>query len=86
MDKPRTLREEILEGIPLTDTETLVLFFAAKGDTAGDTGKRLYLSPETIKGHRKNVIAKLAARNMTNAVAIGIGNGLINIERVLEKE
>jgi DNA-binding NarL/FixJ family response regulator len=74
---PRTLQEEILAGDPLTEREIEVLAGVAAGESARETGKRLYLSPETVKGYRKRLIAKLAARNGANAVLIGIHKGLI---------
>lgn len=79
----RTLREEILAGLPLTDRELDVLAGAAKGDSAPATGERLYLSGETVKGYRKNATAKLAALNLTHAVAIAIGMGYISVKAIV---
>ena len=56
-----SLLHEILEGEPLTERETEILEGVAEGETAVQTGKRLYLSSETVKGYRKRVIAKLGA-------------------------
>lgn len=72
-----SLLGEILEGAPLNDRETEVLAGAANGETAAETGARLYLSPETVKSYRKRVIAKLGARNGTHAVALAIRSGLL---------
>ena len=72
-----SLLAEILEGAPLNDRETEVLAGAANGETAAETGARLYLSPETVKSYRKRVIAKLGARNGTHAVALAIRSGLL---------
>lgn len=84
--EPRTSLEEILEGDPLTDREIEQLYDGAKGKSAGQSGKELFLSPETVKGYRKRVVAKLAARNFTHAVVIAIGTGVIDISRVLDDE
>jgi DNA-binding CsgD family transcriptional regulator len=73
-----SLLAEILEGAPLNDRETEVLAGAANGETAAETGARLYLSPETVKSYRKRVIAKLGARNGTHAVALAIRSGLLS--------
>lgn len=70
-----TLLAEILEGEPLTDRETEILVGAAEGETAAQTGARLYLSTETVKSYRKRIIAKLGARNGTHAVALALRNG-----------
>lgn len=72
-----SLLGEILEGEPLTDRETEVLAGAADGETAAQTGARLYLSSETVKGYRKRIIAKLGARNGTHAVALALRAGLL---------
>ena len=70
-----TLLAEILEGEPLNDREREVLAGAAEGETAAQTGARLYLSTETVKSYRKRVIAKLGARNGTHAVALALRDG-----------
>ena len=70
-----TLLAEILEGEPLNDRETEILAGAAEGETAAQTGARLYLSPETVKSYRKRIIAKLGARNGTHAVALALRAG-----------
>lgn len=76
--QPRTLLGEILEGVPLTERELDVLRLTADGLTAAELGERLYLAPETVKGYRKRVIAKLGARNGPNAVAIALRAGTID--------
>ena len=68
---------EILEGEPLNDREAEILAGAANGETAAQTGARLFLSPETVKSYRKRVIAKLGARNGTHAVALALRSGLL---------
>ena len=73
-----SLLAEILEGAPLNERETEVLAGAANGETAAETGARLYLSPETVKSYRKRVIAKLGARNGTHAVALAIRSGVLS--------
>ena len=70
-----TLLAESLEGEPLTDRETEILVGAAEGETAAQTGARLYLSPETVKSYRKRIIAKLGARTGTHAVALALRTG-----------
>lgn len=74
-----TLLGEILEGEPLTERETEILAAAAEGETAAQTGERLFLSSETVKGYRKRIIAKLGARNGTHAVVLAIRRGLLPI-------
>ena len=76
-----TLLAEVLEGEPLTERETEILAGAAEGETAAQTGARLYLSSETVKGYRKRIIAKLGARNGTHAVALALRTGLLPVAR-----
>jgi len=72
-----SLLAEVLEGEPLTERETEILAAAAEGETAAQTGERLYLSSETVKGYRKRIIAKLGARNGTHAVVLALRRGLL---------
>jgi two-component system, NarL family, nitrate/nitrite response regulator NarL len=72
-----SLLGEILEGEPLTERETEILAGAADGETAAETGARLFLSSETVEGYRKRIIAKLGARNGTHAVALALRTGLL---------
>jgi two-component system NarL family response regulator len=72
-----TMLAEILLGEPLNERETEILAGAANGETAAQTGARLFLSPETVKSYRKRVIAKLGARNGTHAVALALRSGLL---------
>lgn len=83
--EPRTLREEIMAGIPLNDGELGVLEQAALGRNAEQSGKALHYATETVKTHRKHAIAKLAARNIVHAVVIAVGMGYVNIEGVIDE-
>lgn len=84
-DEPRTLREEIAAGLPLSDHELGVLEHAAAGENATETGTRMHLSPETVRSYRRDAIAKLAARNTTHAVVIAVGLGYFDIEPIIEE-
>ena len=77
----KSLLGEILEGEPLTPREAEVLAGAAEGETAAQTGARLFLSSETVKDYRKRIIAKLGARNGTHAVALALRTGLLPLGR-----
>ncbi len=61
----------------LTSKELTVLRLAAEGASAAETAKRLRKAVETVKTQRCTVIAKLHARNITNAVAISYQRGLL---------
>lgn len=81
----RTLQEEILAGLPLSERELEALHSAALGESWGEAGMRLHFSRETIRSNRRSAIAKLAARNITHAVVIAVGMGYVNIEEILEE-
>lgn len=74
---PRTLLEEILVDEPLSARELELLAHLAAGDTALESGARVFLSVETVKSYRKRIIAKLGARNGTHAAVIAVRRGLI---------
>jgi RNA polymerase sigma factor (sigma-70 family) len=54
--------------ITLTVMELAVVQGAARGETNEDTAARIGRSPDTIKTHRRNIIKKIGARNITHAV------------------
>jgi RNA polymerase sigma factor (sigma-70 family) len=75
----RRLRKlgESIEERPLTANELKVLRLAAEGATSAESARRLRKASETVKSQRRAIIAKLRARNIINAVAIGYQRGLL---------
>jgi RNA polymerase sigma factor (sigma-70 family) len=73
-------RLRVLATLPPSERVALVRT-AVDGETAAQTGARLFLSSETVKSYRKRVIAKLGARNGTHAVALALRSGLLPIRR-----
>jgi len=63
---------------PLTAKELKVLKLAAEGATSAETARRLRKARETVKSQRQAIIAKVRARNIINAVAIGYQLGLLD--------
>jgi DNA-binding CsgD family transcriptional regulator len=55
---------------PLSEVELDVLRGAGRGETVAGTAARLHRSASTIKHHRRSALAKLGARNVTQAVTI----------------
>ena len=74
---------ELLAGDRLTDRELEVLHGAALGETAAETGRRIHLAADTVREYRKRVCAKLEAANVTRAVVVALGRGMLNIDRLL---
>ena len=64
--------------LPLTEREREVLSLVAGGLTGGDIAGQLVLSPETIKSHVQNAMAKLGAHTRAHAVAIALRTGQID--------
>jgi DNA-binding NarL/FixJ family response regulator len=62
---------------PLSSRELEVVSLATDGLTMGAIGHSLGLSENTIKTHLSRILAKLHARNTTNAVAIALRAGWI---------
>jgi DNA-binding NarL/FixJ family response regulator len=63
----------------LTQREVDVLRHVAGGNRNRDIAQRLFISEETIKGHIKHIMDKLGAGDRTQAVAIGIRRGIIQL-------
>jgi DNA-binding CsgD family transcriptional regulator len=69
-----------LEGKDLSQPEVEVLRAAAQGLSAKETAARLLKSKHTIITQRRSVQAKLGARNLLHAVAIGVRLRLIDAD------
>jgi LuxR family transcriptional regulator, maltose regulon positive regulatory protein len=63
---------------PLTDRELEILQYVAEGLTNPKIGARLYLSPNTVKTHLRNIFGKLDVNNRLQAVAKGRSLGIIS--------
>ena len=67
------------EKVPsLTQREREVLRLLADGLSNDETGKRLFISPETVRTHVRKAMAKLEADTRTQAVAIALRQSLIS--------
>ena len=63
----------------LTEREVEVLQQVAGGNRNRDIGDKLFISEETVKVHIKHIMEKLGAADRTQAVAIGIRRGIIQL-------
>jgi DNA-binding NarL/FixJ family response regulator len=63
----------------LTPREIDVLRLIAGGNANKEIAAQLSLTEETVKGHVKNILAKLDANDRTHAVTIGLKRGIIEI-------
>ncbi|HEY1755544.1 MAG TPA: response regulator transcription factor [Bryobacteraceae bacterium] len=63
----------------LTPREIDVLRLIAGGNANKEIAAQLSLTEETVKGHVKNILAKLEANDRTHAVTIGLKRGIIEL-------
>jgi DNA-binding NarL/FixJ family response regulator len=63
----------------LTPRETDVLRLIAEGNANKQIAVHLSLAEETVKGHVKNILAKLGVNDRTHAVTIALKRGIINL-------
>ena len=64
---------------PLTGREVEILRQLAGGNRNRDIAERLFIAEETVKAHIKHIMAKLGANDRTQAVAIGVRRGIIQL-------
>ena len=63
----------------LTARETEVLRQVAGGNRNRDIAEILFISEETVKVHIKHIMDKLGARDRTQAIAIAVRRGIIQL-------
>jgi DNA-binding NarL/FixJ family response regulator len=64
----------------LTAREIEVLTQLASGNRNRDIAEKLFITEETVKVHIKHIMEKLGASDRTQAVAIGLRRGIIQLE------
>jgi LuxR family maltose regulon positive regulatory protein len=77
LSKPQTPKTDLVE--PLSDREIEVLQLISEGLTNSEIGSRLFLSPNTVKAHARNIYAKIGVNNRTQAGAKARALGLLKI-------
>jgi DNA-binding NarL/FixJ family response regulator len=63
----------------LTEREVEVLRHVAGGNRNRDIAEKLFITEETVKVHIKHIMEKLGANDRTQAVAIGVRRGFIQL-------
>lgn len=71
------LKKPSEKNIWLTNRERELLRLVSEGLTNGEIADAIFLSPETIKGYRKNLLLKLGAKNTAVLVKIAMEQKLI---------
>ena len=79
---PPEIAAQIAEHISdeaLTEREVEVLREIAGGNRNRDIAEKLFITEETVKVHIKHIMEKLSASDRTQAVAIGVRRGIIQL-------
>jgi DNA-binding NarL/FixJ family response regulator len=79
---PPEIAAQIAEHISdeaLTEREVEVLRQIAGGNRNRDIAEKLFITEETVKVHVKHIMEKLGASDRTQAVAIGVRRGIIQL-------
>jgi DNA-binding NarL/FixJ family response regulator len=63
----------------LTPREIDVLRLIANGNANKEIAGKLSVTEETVKGHVKNILAKLGVNDRTHAVTVGLKRGIIEL-------
>lgn len=66
----------------LSPREVQIMELLSRGLTVKEIGESLSISYNTADTHRKRIIGKLGARNVTHAVRLAILNGLLSLPGV----
>jgi DNA-binding NarL/FixJ family response regulator len=79
---PQEVASDLAEHVTddsLTPREIDVLRLISRGNANKEIAAQLSVTEETVKGHVKNILAKLGARDRTHAVTIGLKRGIIEL-------
>lgn len=82
MSIPQALMQKLVTGIssePLTEREGEVLQLLAHGKSNREIGAKLFISEFTVKGHLRNIFAKLNVLSRTEAITAATRRGLVHL-------
>jgi DNA-binding NarL/FixJ family response regulator len=63
--------------IKLTSREVEILQYSTRGYTINEIANAIFVSPDTVKFHRKKLFEKLEVTNISEAIAYATNNKLI---------
>lgn len=70
--------KKTIEATPFTEREREILKFIVKGEKSVSIADKLFISPRTVEGHRKNLLEKSGCKNSAELVAFALKNNLCN--------
>lgn len=73
----QTLRKEKTNNVVLTRREKEILELIADGMTNAEIAQKLFISVLTVDSHRKNLLAKLDAKNTASLIKIAVSRGYL---------
>jgi DNA-binding CsgD family transcriptional regulator len=76
-----TISDDLAATSVLSPSELQVLCAAANGLTSIESGRRLSKGVETVKTQRHQILLKLGARNITQAVCIATEQGFLVVDQ-----
>lgn len=65
------------EKIKLSEREKEIINFSTRGYTIAEIADAIFVSPDTVKFHRRNLFEKLDVSNISDAIMFTISNNLI---------
>ena len=77
VEASQTLRKNNASQLVLTRREKEVLEFIADGMTNDEIAQKLFISVTTVDTHRKNLLAKLGAKNTAALIKIAVSRGYL---------
>lgn len=75
--KPPYTFNENCDSLKFSKREKEIIKEMAKGETSGEIGAKLHISPHTVKTHRKNIYKKTNSHSMPELITNCIRNGII---------
>lgn len=79
---PQYVAQQLAQNVgsdTLSAREVEVLTHVANGSKNREIGRQLSITEETVKAHVSSIIEKLGAKDRTQAVAIGVRRGIIQL-------
>ncbi len=67
-------------GLQLTSREMEILTLICKGMTTAEIAEKLFISVNTVEGHRKNLFEKTGARNAVSLAVYSLQNALVVLD------
>ncbi|MCK8524332.1 helix-turn-helix transcriptional regulator [Aquimarina sp. D1M17] len=65
------------EKITLSNREKEILQFSIRGYTIGEIAETIFVSPDTVKFHRRKLFSKLGVANISEAIAYATNNNIL---------